>query len=53
MNWWMFGVGQMAAVLALCNLYRIAKNQEREIAVLRAENALLREWRDQACQKNK
>jgi uncharacterized membrane protein YdjX (TVP38/TMEM64 family) len=39
--------GVLASLLGSFNLYRICKNQEREIAVLKAENAVFRsmnEW---------
>jgi len=40
-------------LLASFNLYRLVKNGEREIAVLKVENALLREWKESTCQKTK
>ncbi len=43
--WWICAA---QAVVLLCsfNLYRLVKNRECEIAALKAENALLREWKD-------
>lgn len=46
MNYWLIvGCFQCVSLLAAFNLYRISKNQEREIAVLKAENVLLRKSR--------